>query len=388
MKYGSLFSGIGGFDRGFDLAGMDCAWQVEQDPACLRVLSHHWPDVTKLSDVRLVNEKTVQPVDLICGGFPCQDLSVAGKRAGLSGERSGLWHEFHRILAELRPGWCVIENVPGLLSSNGGRDFAVILRGLVELGYGVTWRVLDAQYFGVPQRRRRVFIVGSLGSGRSAEVLFEREGLFGDPPARSEAREGSTRKPAGCFGIDSEMNADPDRIGANESHQSGGSELFVARMAAFGEYVDDGTASSLKSRDFKDATDLVAAIAQSNRGNTTDGIAETLRADCNGALPMIAFSSKDHGADAGELAPTLRSMNYDQSHINGGGQVAVAFNLRGREGGAMPEESDVASVRSASGGSSRSYVAATAVRRLTPVECCRLQSLPDDWLGDESDSSK
>ena len=180
MRYLSLFSGIGGFDLGLDRAGMTCAGQVEIDDYCRRVLAKHWPDVKRMTDVREVKGDEFGTIDLVCGGFPCQDVSVAGRREGLAGERSGLWFDFHRIIDRVRPGWVVIENVPGLLSSNGGRDFAIILRGLVECGYGVAWRILDAQYFGVPQRRRRVFIVGHLGRS-AAEVLFESEGGGGHP---------------------------------------------------------------------------------------------------------------------------------------------------------------------------------------------------------------
>ena len=175
--FGSLFSGIGGFDLGFERAGMTCRWQVEKDAAARGVLQRRFADVARYEYVKDVGRRNLEPVDLICGGFPCQDVSVAGRRAGLAGERSGLWFEFARIVEELNPRWVVIENVPGLLSSNGGRDFAVIIQGLVKFGYGVCWRVFDAQYFGVAQRRRRVFIVGSFGDGRAAEVLFEREGL-------------------------------------------------------------------------------------------------------------------------------------------------------------------------------------------------------------------
>lgn len=183
MRAISLFSGVGGFEVGFERAGIDTVLQAESDPVCRSVLERHWPHVERLHDVRDVDRGLLpnlrryghepslaavagceagQDVDLIYGGFPCQDVSVAGQRAGLSGERSGLWHEFQRVLRELRPRWCVIENVPGLLSSGAepGADFGVVLRGLVDLGYGVAWRVLDARWFGVPQRRRRVFIVG------------------------------------------------------------------------------------------------------------------------------------------------------------------------------------------------------------------------------------
>jgi len=173
IRYLSLFSGIGGFDLGFDRAGMECAGQVEYDAAARSVLKRHWQDVPRMNDVREVQGYEFGTVNLICGGFPCQDVSVAGRRAGLAGERSGLWFEFHRIIDAAKPRTVVIENVPGLLSSNGGRDFAVILRGLVECGYGVAWRILDAQYFGVAQPRRRIFIVGSLGNGTAASAIFD-----------------------------------------------------------------------------------------------------------------------------------------------------------------------------------------------------------------------
>lgn len=176
LSVGSLFSGVGGFDLGFEQAGMETAWQVEIDRHCNAVCARHYPHVLRRGDVRDAGKRNLPPVDLVCGGFPCQDLSVAGKRAGLAGKRSGLWFEFYRVVRELEPEWVVIENVAGLLSSHGGADFAAILRGLVECGYGVCWRVFDSQGFGVPQRRRRVFVVGHLGDGRAAEVLFEREG--------------------------------------------------------------------------------------------------------------------------------------------------------------------------------------------------------------------
>src|SRR5215831_15701165 len=197
MRAVSLFSGVGGFELGFDRAGIETVLQVEQDPVCLSVLARHWPETERRDDVRQVDARAFGgrgrdvaravhrsdaeslrpqwrdevdgPVDLVYGGFPCQDVSVAGQRAGLSGQRSSLWFEFERILSELRPRWTVIENVPGLLSSNAGRDFARILMGLGELGYGWAYRVLDARWFGVPQRRRRVFVVGCLGDQARAQ---------------------------------------------------------------------------------------------------------------------------------------------------------------------------------------------------------------------------
>ena len=189
MTFLSFFTGIGGFDLGFEQSGMECVGQVERDKTCQLVLNAHWPAVPKGNDVRTYKHTGPIP-DVICGGFPCQDLSVAGKRKGLAGERSGLWFAFRDVIASLKPRWVVIENVPGLLSSNEGRDFAVLLHGLGELGYRFASRVLDSQYDGVAQRRRRVFIVGSLGNGRCAEVLFEPESLRRHPAPSRKAGEG------------------------------------------------------------------------------------------------------------------------------------------------------------------------------------------------------
>ncbi len=190
LSYGSLFSGIEGFGLGFERAGFQIKWQVEQDAFCNAILKTHWPAVQRFADVRNVGAHNLQPVDCITAGVPCQDVSVAGRRKGLAGKRTGLFYEFARILSELRPAWFVFENVPGLFSSNKGRDFAEVLRVLmVECGYGVSWRVFDSRYFNVAQRRERVFIVGSLGKPCPAEILFESESGAGNTAASGEARE-------------------------------------------------------------------------------------------------------------------------------------------------------------------------------------------------------
>ena len=158
--FGSLFAGIGGFDLGFERAGMKCSWQVEIDEYCRRVLARHWPDVPKYKDVHNVGEHNLQAVDVICGGFPCQDVSLANtNRQGFDGERSSLWFEFSRIVCEIRPGWVVVENTPGLLSSNDGRDIAAILRQMAEMGYDAEWATIPAAAFGAPHLRERAFIV-------------------------------------------------------------------------------------------------------------------------------------------------------------------------------------------------------------------------------------
>jgi DNA (cytosine-5)-methyltransferase 1 len=180
MNVASLFSGIGGFDLGLERAGHTILWQCEIDLHARAVLKRHWPKIECREDVRDVKGEA-GTVDILCGGFPCQDVSRGGRHEGLAGARSGLWFEFERLIGELRPAWVVIENVPGLLSSNQGRDFARILRGLDERGYYAAWRVFDSRYFGVPQRRRRVYLVADR-RGSGAEVLFEPESSGGDRP--------------------------------------------------------------------------------------------------------------------------------------------------------------------------------------------------------------
>ena len=200
MKFGSLFTGIGGFDLGLERSGMSCTWQVEIDKYCNSVLEKHWPSVKRYENVKKVGAQNLDEVDLICGGFPCQDVSIAGlgdttnrKRAGLSGERSGLWFEFRRIIEEMQPEWIIIENVPGILSSNNGGDFTAIVQGLVELWYGVCWRIFNAKYFGVSQERRRVFIVAKFADIESPkEVLF---GTYQKPEILQEAPKRTDRLP-------------------------------------------------------------------------------------------------------------------------------------------------------------------------------------------------
>lgn len=174
VRVGSTFTGVGGIDLGFLAVGAEISWQVERDKRCQELLRDKFPEVELHDDITTV--QGLRPVDALVGGFPCQDISIAGRRAGLAGERSGLFFDFARLAEGLRPEWLLIENVTGLLSSNQGRDMGTVLGTLSELGYEWAYRVLDAQFFGVPQRRRRVFIVGHLGAGTSAaSVLFERD---------------------------------------------------------------------------------------------------------------------------------------------------------------------------------------------------------------------
>lgn len=172
----SFFAGIGGFDLAFENVGAKVLFQCEIDRFCTSVLRQHWPKVKIAGDIKQVKPLDIpKETNVWTGGFPCQDVSLAnqGKRKGLDGERTGLFFEFARLVEGRRPAWIILENVPGLLNSNDGEDFRTVIQTLGELGYGVSWRILDAKYFGTPQRRRRVYIVASYRSLRAGEILFE-----------------------------------------------------------------------------------------------------------------------------------------------------------------------------------------------------------------------
>lgn len=175
LRVASFFSGIGGFDLGFEMAGMEVVMQCEIDAFCRKVLKKHWPSVPLYPDIAEIDSAEITAADIYVAGFPCQDVSLAnqGKRKGLEGNRSGLFHNFIQLVEQRQPRWIVLENVPGLLNSNNGRDFAVVLNKLDGCGYGLSWRVFDSKFFGTPQRRRRVFLVGSFGSICAAKVLLD-----------------------------------------------------------------------------------------------------------------------------------------------------------------------------------------------------------------------
>ena len=223
----SLFAGVGGFDLGLEQSGHICVGQVEIDKKCLAVLEKHWPDVPKHNDVVTAKEwaseqDLIGRVDIVCGGFPCQDVSVAGKRAGLAGARTGLFFDALAFATHVKAKTLILENVPGLLSSNQGRDFGVVLTSLADAGYSnIEWRVLDSQFFGVPQRRRRVFIVASAANQRFPEVLVEREGSIGDSSSSGTPGQAAT-------GSSSSSSAEGGPgSGSSEFERVGNFELFT-----------------------------------------------------------------------------------------------------------------------------------------------------------------
>jgi len=243
MKAVSLFAGVGGFDLALERKGVKVVASVEIDKHARQVLTKQFPNSTILEDVKNVTGQQLldlgfESSGVIVGGFPCQDLSVAGKRQGLAGERSGLFFEVVRLLDETKARWFILENVPGLLSSSGGRDLGIILGALAELGYGVAYRVLDAQYFGVPQRRRRIFIVGCLGDdGRtSAQILSipkGRERYLAESANKGQNPSRSTPKSVKDIG---------KRIGnfELESFSQDGASLTLSRERAHDTFIYEG----------------------------------------------------------------------------------------------------------------------------------------------------
>ena len=197
MRYGSVCSGIEAATVAWHPLGWEPAFFSEIEPAPRSVLAHHYPDVPCHGDFTTIGADQYGSIDLLVGGTPCQSFSVAGLRGGLDDDRGNLALEFFRLAQRTRPRWLVWENVPGVLSSNGGRDFGSILGAMVECGYGFAYRVLDAQYFGVAQRRRRVFVIGCLGdSASAAAVLFECHSLSGCSSPRRPTQEEADRKAA------------------------------------------------------------------------------------------------------------------------------------------------------------------------------------------------
>ena len=208
MRYGSVCSGIEAATVAWHPLGWEPAFFSEIEKFPRAVLAHHYPHVPCHGDFTTIKGDEYGPIDLLVAGTPCQSFSVAGLRGGLADDRGNLALEFLRLAQRTRPRWLVFENVPGVLSSSGGRDFGSIVGGMAELGYGFAYRVLDAQYFGVPQRRRRVFLVGHLGDWRrAAAVLFERESLSGHPAPSREGRKGIAQEPADCVAVAFHHNA-------------------------------------------------------------------------------------------------------------------------------------------------------------------------------------
>lgn len=474
MRFGSVCSGIEAASVAWGPLGWHAAWMAEIEPFPCAVLAHHYPDVPNLGDMTTIASRVltgeVEAPDILCGGTPCQAFSVAGLRNSLDDARGNLTLkfveladaiDFSRTQRGTDPAIIFWENVPGVLSTKDNA-FGCFLAGLAgeddplqppwgkwsNAGavYGprraVAWRTLDAQYFGVAQRRRRVFVVASARNGFDpATVLFEWNGLRRDTAPRREAGQsaaaGTLRSTDGGCDVDHARAGHVQPVAFGGNNQRGPIDVATARNACAsasgrmdfetetflvqpthtlrGEGFDaseDGTGRGTPLVPVAFDTTQITSVANrsnpklgdpchplaagahppaiafpANLSGTQCASAEEVSPALGALNPTaVAFSSKDYGGDATfDLAPTLRAMNHAESHANGGGQMAVAFQERGREDGRSLEiGGDVAYALTAPNGGGRAQernvlTPAMQVRRLTPTECERLQGFPDGY---------
>ncbi len=443
MKYLSVCSGIEAATMAWHDLGWKPAGFSEIEPFPSAVLAHHYPDVTNFGDMTKFKEWNLDTVNLLVGGTPCQSFSVAGLRKGLEDPRGNLALTYVGILDKFRPKWCVWENVPGVLSSNRGRDFGSFLGALGELGYGFAYRVLDAQYFGVAQRRRRVFVVGYFGDWRpAAAVLFEPESLRRNiKKGRSEGKEvaatitarfGNSRNnheelaPIWPANTASTLNASfGNKLGLENQHINSGAPLFVPAYveSSLAQYKQGDIGGTLKasggvlgggSETFlvqnEGQTPVLEPIPlntmtmmgrPSDDGRMGSGIgspgdpcptitkahshavAHTVWDTTNITSPQNGSNPKPndpcHTLAKGQHPPLLTGMAVRRLTEVGGTFQPIVLEDQGGSVMRVNETGVVGTLRRESHGHEPSIIQQMAVRRLTPVECERLQGFPDNY---------
>jgi len=389
MRYGSVCSGIEAATVAWHPLGWKPSFFSEIEAFPRAVLQHHYPHVPLHGDFTTIKGDEYDAIDLLVGGTPCQSFSVAGLRGGLADERGNLALEYLRLADRTRPRWLVWENVPGVLSSNGGRDFGAILGGMVELGYGFAYRVLDAQYvrvdgFGraVPQRRRRVFVVGYLGDWRcAAAVLFERQSLRGDPAPRREAGEGFTYDAAPCLtssGRGVERMGETrgqDPVVAMTLNAKGGAGRIDAESETF------VVAPPLTRNPYGDHESREGLlVAHSLRGEGFDASED----GTGRGTPLVPVAFDARQSDVliyGDKSGPLDTDAFSQGVVH-----PYTLAIRGRGDSHQLEyrqDGTANAILTPNGGRAGIGVGAIAtgwaVRRLTPTECERLQGFPDGY---------
>ena len=410
MTLGSLFDGIGGWLLAARHAGITPMWASEIEPFPCSVTARHFPEVKQLGDITQIDPDTLPPVDIICAGSPCQDLSIAGKRKGLNGERSGLFRTAVDLVQRMRertsgkyPRFFVWENVPGAFSSNRGMDFQAVLEeigeseipmpqgnrwapaGLVQFpGAEIAWRVLDAQYWGVPQRRRRIFLVADFAtSGRCAgEILFERESVQGDSAAGTGTGEEVTRGAEDCARATSGVYGFDTRASIASSAPviaDGAPPLTANNRLGVVTTIYDMTHADEVMRPVKDGVVPTLNARMGTGGNQVP----VVHSYCI-AGNTIDRKIENGGNGKGVLAETAYTLNTIDRH-------AVA-QIYGAKSYSEYEAGKVATLRASGGayggGSENLAVTRSIVRRLTPTECERLQGLPDEYTEGGSDTAR
>ena len=427
MRYGSVCSGIEAATVAWHPLGWQPSFFSEIEAFPRAVLAHHYPNVPIHGDFTTIKGSEYEPIDLLAGGTPCQSFSVAGLRGGLDDDRGNLALEFLRLADRTRPRWLVWENVPGVLSSNGGRDFGSILGGMGELGYGWAYRVLDAQYFGVAQRRRRVFVVGYLGDWRrAAAVLFERHSLQGHSPPRREKGKGTaraaeegpraSRNPSQSGSLSHWDEPEHPHPTLNQSHNAGGvgqsnQEIFSQRGAYLAPNVSHTlNAGGMGRQDYESETIIafegdvartlsarhdgspcadrgpnVVAVPQTAPTLTSNGDAHSGYRDEHGLVPVGIFQDSEFGVAQYDSAGTLRAGRIPEHQMvmqpqavaepipYDFFQITAPINRQNRQPG------DPCHTLARDNASHATIQTSMQVRRLTPRECERLQGFPDDY---------
>ena len=337
MKFGSVCSGIEAASCAWEPLGWEAQWLSEIESFPSAVLKHRYPNVPNFGDMTKFKEWDQNAnINVLVGGTPCQSFSVAGLRKGLDDPRGNLMLTYLAIAAKYRPKWLVWENVPGVLSSNGGNDFACLLRGMGELGYGFAYRILDAQYFGVAQRRRRVFVVGCFGDWRSAAaVLFERYSLCGNPAPSREKRE----EVAKCLTTGISQRYDPE------------TETMIPTYGIPGNWI--GRKPENGGNQTQPMNDISPCLTKTDRHGVATYSTPAIGNIREDDLASTMTKNTGSGGETQNPAYVLQSIACE-----------VADTLTSTE-----VTNQVASV----------YAASMAVRRLTPTECERLQGFPDGY---------
>ncbi len=381
--------------------------EIEKFPS--QVLAHHYPDVTNYGDMTKFKEWSIESnIDVFVGGTPCQSFSVAGLRKGLDDPRGNLMLTYLAIANQYRPKWLVWENVPGVLSSNGGLDFASLLRGMGECGYGFAYRVLDAQYFGVAQRRRRVFVVGYLGDWRrAAAVLFERHSLSGDlAPSREKGKSSSKyagRGIAECsptIGCELSKQVNNQMIGNAEAFYIPDpialAENTIGRQPQNGGngdgFTDGGPMYTLNATGVHGVAQPIGFESSRRDGvRLYDGISNTLQAFAGtggGNSPMVAQAiayniapgkgilKDDIHVTNADATKTLDASGSNPAMHQGGAAIVQPISFSGQMSN---PQTDVDMTQTLQAKNPMAVAQAMAVRRLTPIECERLQGFGDNY---------
>lgn len=462
---GSLFDGAGTCPFAAQQCDVSPLWASEIEPFPVSVTRARFPKTKQLGDITTINGSKIDPVDIVSFGSPCQDLSIAGKREGLGGEQSGLFMEAVRIIKEMRgetdgeyPKFAIWENVPGAFSSNKGEDFRVVIEELSKIKdpdtviprpkkwnnagliladrFSIAWRVLDAQYWGVPQRRRRIFLVVDFGGHSAGEILFEREGLQRDFAQSRAAWQGFTRTTKGCFDAkvyDARGNGTgdlaPTVTGDHNNRVTDYSALVVFNtlqdpvpndaiapclstgnpktgQASLAVVFSKGTRPHNKDEaqvwEQKDIANTLNVndtgesranelIVLSDMGGSFMSISEnvsgTLRAQEHGHQPIVCMATQQGGAEIGcDLCPTITAA----AGMSGNNQPVLAYSIdkaafnqgENAQFDIGISDNDIAHTLVAKGPGAVAVYPHYEVRRVTPTECARLQGMPDWWCDD------